>query len=97
LYHGDSYERLGSLEGHEGEVLQVTFNHAGDLLVSASWDGTTRLWDVKALRPLVRTRFHPLGTLQFSPDDQRLACGRDHGSKLWLWEVADGRECRTLE
>src|SRR5262249_6446802 len=33
------------LEGHQNNVVDLEFTHAGSLLVSSSWDGTTRVWD----------------------------------------------------
>src|SRR5262249_55142525 len=39
-------DRLQSvLEGHQNTVVGLQFTHAGNLLVSSSWDGTTRVWD----------------------------------------------------
>jgi len=39
---------LAVLEGHEERVVDVAFR--GDLLVTASWDTTARLWDLRRLR-----------------------------------------------
>jgi serine/threonine protein kinase/WD40 repeat protein/Tfp pilus assembly protein PilF len=83
------------LEGHQGIPIHLSFNHAGNLLVSHSWDSTTRLWDPVAGRSLVTA---PGLGLIFSPDDRHLAF-KDTGPEglhLGLWEVADGTECRTL-
>ena len=33
------------LEGHQNTVVGLQFTHAGSLLISSSWDGTTRVWD----------------------------------------------------
>lgn len=38
--------QLFSLDGHEDEVLDVTFDPRGQLLASASADGNAILWDV---------------------------------------------------
>jgi WD40 repeat protein len=93
---GTSYQRLAVLKGHDNTVVQLAFSHGGDLLASVAWDATVRLWDVPGGRELVRAR-HPVGMdIRFSPDDRRLAGGRD-GTRLCLWEVAAGRECRRLE
>ena len=79
------------LEGHADQVIHVTFNHAGTLLASWGWDGTTRLWDPYTGKELVTVTGQPLG---FSPDDRSLAYS--HGDELGIWEVAHERVCRTL-
>jgi len=37
-----------ALQGHTHSVDRVGFDHTGDILFSASWDGTTRLWDMRS-------------------------------------------------
>jgi WD40 repeat protein len=82
------------LRGHSAEVVHVAFNHGGDLLVSSSWDGTTRLWDPWTGRQLVNVQVGG-ARVQFRPDDQVLGYP-DSGGFIGLWEVTAGRECRTL-
>jgi serine/threonine protein kinase/WD40 repeat protein/Flp pilus assembly protein TadD len=79
------------LEGHENQVVHVAFNHAGTLLASEGWDGTTRLWDPYSGRELVTTRGQ---VLEFSPDDRSLAFRS--ADELGIWEVAHERVCRTI-
>jgi len=38
------------LHGHAGRVSAVSFSQHGDLLVTASWDGSARLWGLDALQ-----------------------------------------------
>ena len=83
-----------ALEGHSEGVVGMTFHPRGDLLVTNSFDGTTRMWDTKTGRPLV---IWPagLGNVQFSGDGA--ICGfAAVGGRVRLMEVADGREYRTL-
>jgi WD40 repeat protein len=76
---------LRTLTGHFGVVFNLAFSHGGGVLLSASWDSTSRLWDPTTGRQLLSTP----GELacEFGPDDR----GLDHG-----WELATGRECRTF-
>ena len=47
IYLWDSFtgKRTAVLSGHHSAVMSVAFNRAGDLLVSDSWDSSTRFWD----------------------------------------------------
>jgi len=38
-----------SLRGHRDRVVYATFDASGETLLTASWDGTARLWDMRAL------------------------------------------------
>ena len=79
------------LQGHTGEIVGARFAHTGYLLATASWDGTTRLWDAAAGDPVAIAAG---GLLGFAPDDRRLAFV-DSG-KIGVWDVATSAECRTL-
>src|SRR5205807_4216022 len=57
------------LRGHEGYVSYLAFNHAGDVLATAGWSETLRLWDPMTGRPLV-SKEGGGGQPQFSPDDR---------------------------
>ena len=71
------------LEVHDNEVWHVAFSHSGQLLGSASRDGTAILWRVKpsgeaVLQHRLQGHDKPLCFLAFSPDDSHLlTCGND--------------------
>jgi serine/threonine protein kinase/WD40 repeat protein len=71
----------------------LTFNHAGDRLATAGWSTGLELFDVGTGQKLFGTL--PGLIRRFSGDDRRLAGGTQDG-KLGIWQVADGREYRTL-
>jgi eukaryotic-like serine/threonine-protein kinase len=75
-----------ALKGHFGAVVNLAFSHAGDLLLSESWDSTERLWDPGSGQQLLSKPWDSYAH-HFGPDDQSL----DSGS-----QVATGRECRTF-
>jgi serine/threonine protein kinase/WD40 repeat protein len=84
------------LAGHFARITGLTFNHAGDLLGSGSWDGVARLWDVfsgKTIAALPGTGF---GDSEFTPDDQSLGPIDDGATKFGLSEVAHHGEYRLL-
>src|SRR5262249_53690407 len=75
---------------------QLCFNHAGDRLVVCDWAETLRLYDV-ATGQLVFQLSPPVPLLspRFDRDDRRLA-GFVKDGRIGIWQVADGREYRTL-
>jgi WD40 repeat protein len=85
---GHSKEPLRIMKGHLSAVVSLAFSHGGDLLLSDSWDSTTRLWDPLTGQQLVIKPGYACYQHEFSPDDQRL----DHSTY-----VATGRECRTFQ
>jgi serine/threonine protein kinase/WD40 repeat protein len=91
VYDTATWQQQAILEGHDLGVIGLAFNHAGEVLASSSWDGTTRLWDAVAGKLLVQA---PGRLVHFSLDDRHLAFTKDE--RIGVWEVADGRECRTL-
>jgi WD40 repeat protein len=52
----DSGEKVTSLDNHTSSVYQVKWNPVHDLLVSASFDGTARLWTLDGEQTVLR---HP--------------------------------------
>jgi serine/threonine protein kinase/WD40 repeat protein/tetratricopeptide (TPR) repeat protein len=80
------------LQGHTAKVISCYFAHEGHLLATYAWGGTSRLWDAASGEALATVTGHLIGP--FSPDDRWLPFM--HNDKIGVWEVAHGRECRTL-
>jgi WD40 repeat protein len=71
---------LRELRGHSDIVTSLDFSPIGDLLVSGSYDGTVRLWDINNGN-LIKTFY--IGSIVysvcFSPNGQLIAIGEDLG------------------
>jgi WD40 repeat protein len=78
--------------GHTADGIYVTFNRAGDRLVSNDWSGQSRLWDTATGRTLLKLSGY-FG-MQFSVDD--VLGYAPSGNKVRIWRVAAGRELRVL-
>ncbi len=75
LWDYASGEPLALLPGHAYGAWSVTWTGAGDRIASSAGDGTVKLWDPKSgtlLREKAAT-FTKIDSLQYSPDDTRLA------------------------
>ncbi len=91
LWDMASGRELAFLEGHTSNVASVFFNNAGDVLASAAWDDTTRLWDPFRARQLIVAPGFGMG---FRDDGRQLAFRL--GENAGVWEVSLTGACRTL-
>lgn len=84
-------------EGHEGTVLSGDISTDGNMIASASADGTLRLWDgvERELIRVIETDDEVLTTAKFSPDGQTVATAGT-GGVVMLYDVATGELLQTL-
>ena len=71
---------------HKGQVLSADFSHDGKRVVTASADGSARVWDAASGRPLTAPLHHPglVRRALFTPDDRRvLTICFDSFARLW--------------
>jgi WD40 repeat protein len=76
-------------DGHTQRVVQLTFNHRGDLLASRAWDGTCRLWQVATGLHALRVEASLPVHVGFREDDRQLAFAT-HESGFGIWDVSLG-------
>lgn len=75
-----------SLPGHDQRVWSARFSPDGRLVVTASRDGTARLWESPTGRVVDILHGHTASVVDavFSPDGRRiLTISRDHTARLW--------------
>ncbi|KAL3443718.1 hypothetical protein BJX65DRAFT_320422 [Aspergillus insuetus] len=75
-----------SLGGHSSAIIQLAVSPSGEQLLSASLDGTAKLWDSRTGRLQTTLQGHtgPVFAVGFSPAGRLMATGSDDKSvKLW--------------
>src|SRR5262249_41217221 len=98
LWHASTGALERTLTGHKMRVLAVLFSPDSKTLVSGSFDGTVKLWDVqtgKEKRTLAVPDSSQVWSLAVSEDDKSLAAGSFDG-RISLWDAATGALKRTL-
>ncbi len=89
---------LARLKGHERTIVGLALSFDGRLAVSASEDGTVRLWDVAHEKESGRLqgRLADVSSVACTLDGQRVATGHRNGT-IRVWERATGRETKRLQ
>jgi serine/threonine protein kinase/WD40 repeat protein len=84
--------RLQSVLGaHQNGLSRLLFIRNGQFVVSASWDGTSRLWDPVSGKQLLRSSSLIFG---IGRDDRQAIVWDER--EFSLWELDLEQECRTL-
>src|SRR5262245_54085708 len=90
IWDAGTGQPVRGLKGHSDAVLSLAYSRDGSKLLSGSYDGTARLWDVAA-GTSKEFRGHDwwVWSVAWSPDEQRFVTGSQDGSAI-VWTVATG-------
>jgi WD40 repeat protein len=93
-------KQLPLARGPLGAVTTVAASLSGKVLVTASLDGTVRVWDPDSTKELRQCGHSPADTVEaprlaLAPDGKTLVTGGPAGG-LTLWDVETGRELRPV-
>jgi WD40 repeat protein len=83
---------------HEGGVTHAAFDAKGDHIVTASFDGTARVWSSRngSQTAILKGHEDAVERADFSPDGSRvITAGRDGTARVW--EVASGKQIHALQ
>ncbi|NPT56733.1 WD40 repeat domain-containing protein [Paraburkholderia elongata] len=79
--------------GHRGPVRSATFSPDGAYVLTASDDGTARLWDAATGKPVGRPMQHggPVNTAAFNADGRQVVTASSDATAR-IWHAATGRQ-----
>ena len=82
-------ERVTTLNGHTADINSVAFSPDGRFVVTASGDGTARVWDAATGASLGELRGHSgsVNSASFSPDGKFIVTAGDDAT-VRLWDAA---------
>jgi len=100
LWSVESQALLASLDGHDQRVADLCFSHDGGLLVSCSYDGSIRLWDVQShncrAKLVGSCPYRPsLLAVGFSPCGKRFAAMS--GGRILVWDMRSMRNVANVD
>ena len=84
-----------SQTGHRRSISSVAFWPNSHIVVSASDDGTTRVWEGGGQKAILERHWRRILSVAFSPDGQTLA-SRGLSERIWLWDVSSGQQKAVL-
>ncbi len=88
------FVQLGNIQ----DVSSVAFSPDRKTVLSGSWDGYLRIWDITTGRELRTFQGHEgaVASVAFSPDGLYILSGSWDLNGFKLWEVSTGKELRTF-
>ncbi len=83
---------------HEDAVTRGGFSPDGERLVSGSWDGTAKVWDIASGATLLTLAGHrgSVNSAAYSPDGATIVTGSDDGT-VRIWDATSGEKLRDLD
>jgi WD40 repeat protein len=85
-------QQLATLKGHEDTVKSVAFSSNGEVLVTASPDGTAKLWETETSPKSALCQGDLINSLTFSPDGKTLVTVGSWGETVKRWSVETSSE-----
>jgi len=79
------------LEGHEETVWSVAITPDGERVISASWDNTLKVWDLKTRTCSITCKGHKgkINCVTVTPDGKQVVSGSSDNT-LKVWDLASG-------
>ena len=93
IWNINTGELILELIGHNARILDATFSPNGQLIATASADGTARIWDISTGNELVSLIGHSdaVNDVEFSSDGKTIFTASNDGT-VRQWDTASGAE-----
>lgn len=92
IYAVTSGKRLLTLRGHTAHVVNIRYSADGQSILTASWDGSARVWDAETGAELLHYRVpgnNWFGMAFFTPDGHVIAAGEDGCYRTFAFQDFD--------
>ncbi|HEY5934134.1 MAG TPA: hypothetical protein VIU61_05860, partial [Kofleriaceae bacterium] len=84
IWNLDTRQRIATMRGHQSDVTEVAFSHDGARIVSASADGSARIWDTATGEALsVLPGLEAVANATFSDNDAQLVLAAGRSTEVW--------------
>ena len=82
---------------HKGKIVDLDFSRNGKYLLSASWDGSVGIWDIKKRKNIKFLKGHkgPVYSVKYSKDNKYIYSSGYDG-EIKMWEAKNGNYIRPL-
>ncbi len=96
--HRLCHASIVTFKGHRGEVTAASFDPDGRRVVTASGDGTARVWDAATGAEVAALKGHKFVVLSasFGPDGRRVVTASGDGTAR-VWDAVTGAEVAALK
>jgi WD40 repeat protein len=98
LFEADAMEEFRQHIGHNDVIQDIVFSPRGNLMATASWDGSAKVWDLNS--GILKAKYNQYKVLmhavEFDPNDQFLAVGQSDGAII-LWDYHTNKILDTLK
>jgi WD40 repeat protein/tetratricopeptide (TPR) repeat protein len=91
-------KEINRIQGDEKNITALSFSNDSRMLVTASEDGTAKVWSVPDGNLITTLQGHTKGitSVSFRPDGRMLATASKDGTAI-IWSIPDGKKIKILK